>query len=82
MNFLLLNSEMELWEKLMGGSTGFILATVLYGVFHWKVVMPQRAKETAELTRLADAVNAIVLQNTQDSEEKFERIIEILVKKP
>lgn len=69
-------ADIDQWDKFLSGQAGFILATLLYGIYHWKVIMPARAKETAELTRLADAVNSLVILHTANTDAKFDSLME------
>ena len=50
-------SEVDLgtWERLVSGQSGFILATLVFGAFYWRVLLPRQDKAMSDL---ADAVKA------------------------
>lgn len=48
-------------EKLLSGQAGFILATILFGAFFWKVLLPRFDALVDAVRRLANAVKAIAV---------------------
>ena len=71
----------EMWEKLLGGQAGFILATVMFGVFFWKVLLPRWDNATQQIAKLADAVNALVSQNAENTKKCFDELMRAVEKR-
>lgn len=70
----------SIWEKVLGGQVGFILATVMFGLFFWKVLLPRWDATTQAIRDLTTAINTLVVQNTSKSDERFDHIMEELRK--
>lgn len=86
---ILADAPLDSWEKVFSGQVGFIFATVLFGVFFWRAIMPwmdkkenataeARAKETAALNNIADAVNKMTLLMEQQSKNGHQAILDKL----
>lgn len=68
-------------EKMLSGQVGFILATLIFGIFFWKVLLPRWDRQVAAITRLANAVKIIAitrLNQEHASGEEISRAIEEL----
>jgi len=69
------------WEKLLSGQVGFILATVMFGLFFWKVLLPRWDKQCQMVERLADSIKLIAIKlwedenaNAKDVAEQIEKL--------
>lgn len=47
--------DLGTWERLVSGQSGFILATIIFGAFYWRVLLPRQDKAMSDL---ADAVKS------------------------
>ena len=49
------------WNQILSGQVGFILATVMFGAFFWRVLIPEWRRNTRAIEKLADAVRLLVV---------------------
>jgi hypothetical protein len=75
---MILTNDMDGWEKLLSGQAGFILATMLFGLFFWKVLLPRWDKQVDAISRLANAVKAISITLMNQTHSTGEKISEAL----
>lgn len=73
-----LANDIDGWEKLLSGQAGFILATILFGLFFWKVLLPRWDKQVDAISRLANAVKAISITLMNQKHATGENIAEAL----
>ena len=55
-------AEAEFLDKLLSGQVGFILATILFGLFFWKVLLPRWDRQLEVQAQLADGVRIIAIE--------------------
>ena len=72
--------EPSSWEKLLSGQVGFILATILFGLFFWKVLLPRWDKQCAMVERLADSIKLIAIKLWQDENANAKDVAEQIEK--
>ena len=80
-------SEMDMgaWEKLVSGQSGFILATIIFGLFYWRVLLPRQdalmnslKENTQAVSDLAKSVNLLMLYELERRGAKPSDIMEKL----
>lgn len=74
----LLTADGGSMDKWLAGQAGFALATILGGIFYWKVIMPARAKETEAIMKITDSVNALAIITKQALDGKLDKILDKL----
>lgn len=75
---ILADSSLEFWEKLAGGQVGFILATILFGAFYWKVLLPERREMSSALQRVAEAVQKLIIVTENKSDKAIQELRELI----
>ena len=75
LNFLAQTSDVQFWDKLLSGQVGFILATLMFGAFFWKVLLPRWDRQTNAIEKLADAVRLVVVHNLEEEGKKPDEIL-------
>ncbi len=81
MNAILCQATLEFWEKLAGGQVGFILATLIFGAFYWRVILPAQQKLADAVNRMTEAMNKLILITENKSSAALEKIFEKLNQK-
>jgi len=69
-------AEAEFWDKLLSGQVGFILATVLFGGFFWKVLLPRWDRQLEVQANLADAIRVIAIKIYDDAHKSGEQVLD------
>lgn len=82
MIFLAQTDSAQFWNQLLSGQVGFILATLVFGGFFWKVLLPRWDRQTValdnhtkSLEKLGDAVRILVAYVLEKEGKKPEEII-------
>lgn len=75
MNILAQTEHFDLWDKVLAGQTGFALATLVFGFFFWRAMLPRWDRQTAAIERLADGLALLVTQHGQHSGHAPEQIL-------
>ena len=71
----LASTDVELWDKVLAGQTGFAFATIVFGLFFWRVILPRWDRQAAAIERLADGIALLISKQTDaDSLQKIEAI--------
>ena len=48
-------------EKFLAGQSGFIMATLIFGIWYWRVMLPRQDRQTEVIAKLADGVKVIAI---------------------
>lgn len=73
-------AETEYLDKLLSGQVGFILATVLFGGFFWKVLLPRWDRQLEVQAQLADGVRIIAIELYNQAHKSGKEVMEGLSK--
>lgn len=78
---LFAQADAQFWNQWLSGQTGFLLATIIFGLFWWKVLMPRDDRRTKAIEDLADAVKMLVVnaleRNGTSGKDIVEKVDEI-----
>ena len=69
-------AEAEFLDKLLSGQVGFILATILFGGFFWKVLLPRWDRQLEVQAQLADAIRVIAIKIYDDAHKNGEQVLD------
>ena len=75
-----MSAEAEFLDKLLSGQVGFILATVLFGGFFWKVLLPRWDRQLEVQAQLADGVRIIAIELYNQAHKSGKEVMEGLSK--
>jgi hypothetical protein len=73
-------AEAEFLDKLLSGQVGFILATVLFGGFFWKVLLPRWDRQLEVQAQLADGVRIIAIELYNQAHKSGKEVLDGLEK--
>lgn len=69
-------ADADFLDKLLSGQVGFILATVLFGGFFWKVLLPRWDRQLEVQAQLADGVRIIAIEIYNKAHKSGEEVLE------
>lgn len=73
-------AEAEFLDKLLSGQVGFILATILFGGFFWKVLLPRWDRQLEVQAQLADGVRIIAIELYNQAHKSGKEVMDGLAK--
>ena len=73
-------AETNTIEYLLKGTSGFALATIIFGLFYWKVLLPKTEKLGAQVEKLAEADTLLVIAYMDKDKSNGVDIAELIKK--
>ena len=69
-------ADADFLDKILSGQVGFILATILFGGFFWKVLLPRWDRQLEVQAQLADGVRIIAIEIYNKAHKSGEEVLE------
>ena len=84
-----LSAAIDIWDQMLSGQVGFILATLLAMIFYWRCIIPRDEKREARMLAASDeqakaisglavAVRMLVVHQLQKEGKNGEEILRTL----